>query len=90
MAIEDVKKEGWSAEELGNESSYEGTTEISRRLRRGNENAGDPNLRDVAGAVPKKDTPEGREARNALHDLAEDKSDEQHSAEKVHEDEGFN
>jgi hypothetical protein len=86
MAAEDVKKEGWSAEELGDESSYEGTTEISRRLRRGNENAGDPNLRDVAGAVPKKDTPEGREARDALRHLAEDKSDELQPAEKSHND----
>jgi hypothetical protein len=83
MAAEDVKREGWNAEELGEESSYEGTTEISRRLRRGNESAGDPNSRDVAGAVPKKDTPEGREARDTRPDLAADKSDEPQPAEKV-------
>lgn len=56
-------REGWTAEELGEQSSYEGTTEISRRLRRGDETAGDPNERDVAGASPKEDTPQGREIR---------------------------
>jgi len=29
MAKDDIKKEGWSAEELGEQSSYEGETEIS-------------------------------------------------------------
>jgi len=58
-----VKKEGWSADDLGEQSTYEGTTEISRRLRRGDESAGDPEARDVAGAVPEKDMPHGREAR---------------------------
>ena len=57
------KKEGWTAEDLGEESAYEGTTEISRRLRRGDESVGDPNKRDVAGAIPKEDTPHGREIR---------------------------
>jgi hypothetical protein len=64
MARENVKKEGWDAEELGEQSSYEGKTEIARRLRRGDETVGDPNTRDVAGAVPEKDTPHGREARD--------------------------
>lgn len=57
------KKEGWSAEDLGEESSYEGTTEISRRLRRADESVGDPDKRDVAGGVPEKDLPHGREVR---------------------------
>jgi hypothetical protein len=57
------KKEGWSAEDLGEQSMYEGTTEISRRLRRGDESAGDPNERDVAGVIPEKDMPHGREVR---------------------------
>src|SRR5918995_445735 len=59
------KKEGWSAEELGEQSSYEGTTEISRRLRRGDESVGDADQRDVAGVIPEEDTPHGREARAA-------------------------
>ena len=65
MAKADVKKEGWSAEELGEQSSYEGTTEISRRLRRGDETVGDADQRDVAGVIPEEDTPHGREARAA-------------------------
>jgi hypothetical protein len=62
-----VKKEGWSADDLGEQSTYEGATEISRRLRRGNETAGDPDERDVAGAVPEKDMPHGREVRRNPH-----------------------
>jgi hypothetical protein len=70
MPKEEVKKENWSAEELGEQSSYEGTTEISRRLRRGNESEGDPDARDVAAVVPEKDTPQGREARDRPHESA--------------------
>ncbi|MBA3571009.1 MAG: hypothetical protein H0W34_03325 [Pyrinomonadaceae bacterium] len=83
MSKGDVKKEGWSAEELGEQSSYEGTTEISRRLRRGDETAGDPNARDVAGAIPEEDTPHGREARDTPHKSAEEKSDKKQSAKEV-------
>lgn len=57
------EREGWSAQDLGEESSYEGTTEIDRRLRRGDESAGDPDERDVAGVIPEHETPHGREAR---------------------------
>jgi hypothetical protein len=64
MGKADVKKEGWSATELGEQSSYEGTTEISRRLRRGDETVGDADQRDVAGVIPEDDTPHGREARD--------------------------
>ena len=64
MKEADVKKNGWSAEELGEQSTYDGTTEITRRLRRGDETKGDPDARDVAGAIPEKDTPHGREARD--------------------------
>lgn len=62
-----VKKENWSADDLGEQSTYEGTTEISRRLRRGDETAGDPDERDVAGATPEKDMPHGREVRRKPH-----------------------
>jgi hypothetical protein len=83
MAKQDVKKDGWSAEELGEESTYEDTTEIARRLRRGDETAGDPNARDVAGAIPEEDTPHGREARDMPRKSAEEESDEKQSAEEV-------
>ena len=58
-----VKKEGWSADDLGEQSAYEKATEISRRLRRGNESVGDPDERDIAGATREKDMPHGREVR---------------------------
>ena len=83
MAKDDVKKEGWSAEELGEQSSYEGETEMGRRLRRGDETLGDANARDVAGVIPEKDTPHGREARDRPHKSAEERSDEEQSAEEV-------
>jgi len=70
------KREGWSADDLGEQSSYEGTTEISRRLRRGNETVGDPNERDVAGAIPKEDTPHGREVRRRPRESADENSGE--------------
>ncbi len=43
---EDARREGWSAQTLGHESTYEEVTEIARRLRRGDETLGDPNTRD--------------------------------------------
>jgi hypothetical protein len=36
-------------EKLGNESAYEDATEMSRRVRRGDESKGDADERDVAG-----------------------------------------
>lgn len=47
---EDVNRDGLSANELGAESEYDGTTEIEQRMRRGDETKGDPNERDVVGA----------------------------------------
>lgn len=83
MAKEDVKKEGWSAEDLGEESSYEDETEISRRLRRGNETVGKPDERDVAGAVPEGDTAHGREIENRPNEPAEKTSGEEPSVKEV-------
>ena len=79
MENANVKKNGWSAEDLGEQSSYEGTTEMSRRLRRGDETAGNPDARDVAGATPEGDTPHGREARDRPQESAEKKSDKEKS-----------
>ena len=83
MAKEDVKKEGWSAEDLGEESSYEDETEISRRLRRGNETVGKPDERDVAGAVPEKDTAHGRGMQKRPEESDEKKSGEEPSLGEV-------
>ena len=90
MAKDDIKKEGWSAEELGEQSSYEGETEINRRLRRGDETRGDPNARDVAGVIPVKDTPRGREARERPARSAEEKSAEESKAEDPIKNESSN
>lgn len=83
MVKGDIKKEGWSAEELGEQSSYEDTTEIGRRLRRGDETAGDPNARDVAGVIPEEDTPHARKVRDRPRKSPEEKSNEERSAEEV-------
>jgi hypothetical protein len=68
MAEGDVKREGWSAEELGEQSAYEDTTEMGRRLRRGDETAGDPEARDVAGGVRDDETSHGREDQDTLRE----------------------
>ncbi len=60
MSEEDVKRDGWSSKKLGEESASDDATEIGRRLRRGDENRGDPDVRDVAGAAPYEETPHGR------------------------------
>ena len=78
MANADAKKEGWNAEELGEQSSYEGVTEISRRLRRGDETRGDPDARDVAGATPDEDSPNEREVRDTPQ-----RSDQERGTEEV-------
>ena len=42
-------KQDTDAERLGRESAYEDATEMSRRVRRGDESKGDADDRDVAG-----------------------------------------
>ena len=76
MVKDDTKRNGWNAEELGEQSSYEKETEITRRVKRGDETLGDPDQRDVAGGVPTKDTPHGREARDRPHDVKQESEDE--------------
>ena len=72
MTERDAKREGWTAEELGEQSSYEGETETGRRLRRGDETIGDADARDVAGDIPVAETPEAREDQDTLRRLPED------------------
>jgi hypothetical protein len=71
----DIKRNHWSAEELGEQSSYEDETEIKRRLARGDETVGNPDERDVAGGVPVEETPEGREDRAPLNPVSEQTSE---------------
>lgn len=49
-AAQQIERNGFTAEELGEQSSYDDETEIARRMRRGDESKGDPDERDVAGA----------------------------------------
>ncbi len=67
MAEEERDRKGRTAETLGEESSYEGQTEMRRRIRRGDETEGDPDARDIAGAPSVGETPEGREDRSPTH-----------------------
>jgi len=48
---QNVEREGFTAEELGEASSYNDTTEIAQQMRRGDETKGDPDDRDVVGAT---------------------------------------
>jgi len=48
---QNVERDGFTAEELGEESAYDNTTEMAQMMRRGDESKGDPNDRDVVGAT---------------------------------------
>lgn len=48
---ETVEREGFTAAELGEASSYNDSTEMAQQMRRGDESEGDPNDRDVVGAT---------------------------------------
>lgn len=47
---ENVEIDGFTAEELGEASAYDSTTEMAQMMRRGDETKPDPNDRDVVGA----------------------------------------
>lgn len=57
-------QEGFSSDELGQQSSYDDATTMQRQIQRGDETKGDPNQRDHAGATDFKDTEEGRTDRD--------------------------
>ncbi len=48
---QNVERDGFTAEELGEESAYDSTTEMAQMMRRGDETKGDPNDRDIVGAT---------------------------------------
>lgn len=77
MPSKEPQSEDWSADDLGEQSSYEGTTEMKQRLRRKDETFADPNSRDVAGAVAEKDTAQGRELSRKRTEPVAEKSDEE-------------
>lgn len=59
-----VEHDGYTAEEIGEQSAYEDETETARRLRRGDESKGDPNERDTAGAVDSREVSEHIRSRD--------------------------
>ena len=54
-----VRRDGFSAAELGEASAYNDSTETAQQMRRGDESVGDANDRDVVGA-----TDAGDDAKN--------------------------
>lgn len=48
---QNVERDGFTAEELGEASAYTDSTEIAQQMRRGDETKPDPNDRDVVGAT---------------------------------------
>lgn len=51
----------FTREELAEQASKPDRDQIDRQTRRGDETKGDPDERDVAGAIDFEDTPRGRE-----------------------------
>jgi hypothetical protein len=88
MTERDAKREGWTAEELGEQSSYEDETETGRRLRRGDETVGDADARDVAGDIPVGETPEAREDQDTRRRSPEDSATREPTDADPHEAEG--
>lgn len=60
--------DNFNAEELGEQSIYEGETEIAQRMRRGSASQEEGDKRDVVGAPDFEDTNVGREHQNPRSD----------------------
>jgi len=56
-----AKREGWSAEEISEESTNMPPDEIKRQMLRGDETQGNADDRDVAGSANSNETPQARE-----------------------------
>ena len=59
--VPDVKRDNWDAKNLVKESSSEDSDETVRKVLRGNESQGNPDNRDIAGAVNPNETPQRSE-----------------------------
>lgn len=51
-----IKRDGFTAEEIGEASAYEDETETAQRMRRGDETKGNPDERDVVSVVKSEDS----------------------------------
>lgn len=77
VAIEEVEKtnierEGWQADELGEQSAYQDATEFARQIVRGDESKGDPDKRDIVGSIPLIETTDGMPHRKTPEEKAEE------------------
>lgn len=60
--IPDVKRDGYSAEEISEEATNKEPDEVTREMNRGDEdNKSEADDRDVAGSANSNETPHGRE-----------------------------
>jgi hypothetical protein len=59
-----VRREGWNADDLGDESGYQDSTEFARQLIRGDESKGSPDDRDIAGVTALNETGDRLPKRN--------------------------
>lgn len=59
--IPNANRENWNVTELAEQSANEESDETMRKVLRGNEEKGNPDDRDVAGAANSDETPQGRE-----------------------------
>jgi hypothetical protein len=66
----EAKGTNLSREEIEEQASKPDHEQIYRQTRRGDETKGDPDERDVAGAIDHEDTPHGWEERK--HDVAQE------------------
>ena len=71
MPEEDSKSDELTAREIGEQSIYEGETEMQSRILRGDETKGDSDARDVAGATAVRDTDNERTDRDTPHRASE-------------------
>ncbi len=56
-----IKRQGWDADELIDESVNKDSDDTVREMLRGDETKGNPDERDNAGSPKSEDTPHGRE-----------------------------
>ena len=76
-APQTVEQDGFTAEELGEASIYDSTTEMAQMIRRGDESEGDPNERDAVGASNAANDDNNQPVprhQNAISDLIRDKN----------------
>ncbi len=67
-----IEREGWQADELGEQSAYQDATEFARQFVRGDESKGDPDKRDIAGSIALIESTDGMPHRKTAEEKAED------------------